>query len=173
MLKSRLAIAAVPVILGLALLAGCKQADTQDTAPAASETASDAAGGMELREAELVLPAVKGNPGAAYLTIANPSGGTRVISSIAIKGVGRTEVHQTAGTTMNKVDQVEIAPATTLSFDPGELHIMAFDVSAALAAGSTTEVTINFISGEKLTAPMKVISVSEAAMGDEHAGMEH
>lgn len=171
----RLSALCAALLVSSAVLSGCKQSADDKGGPAPTEQASDQTGGMELTEAELVLPAVKGNPGAAYFTIANPSGGTRVVSSIAIRGVGRTEVHQTVGTAMNKVEQVEIAPATTLSFDPGELHVMAFDFSSALKAGDKTEVTISFVSGEKLTAPMSVISVTDAAMGGEPdaMGMEH
>ncbi|PKB25451.1 hypothetical protein B0I00_0651 [Novosphingobium kunmingense] len=173
MLYLRLAAATAPMTLGLVLLAGCKQSADTEAAPAATEARDAEAKGMELREAELILPAVKGNPGAAYLTIANPEGGRRVIAAISIEGVGRTEVHRTDGTTMTRVERVEVPPASTLSFDPGELHVMAFDVADALKSGGKTTVRVTFASGDTLAAPMAVLSVSDAAMGEDHAGMEH
>lgn len=173
MLHPRFVMASTAALMALAAISACSPADKKEADGAPSAEASDKTGDMELTEAELILPAVKGNPGAAYFSIANQSGGTRVISAITIDGVGRTEVHQTMGTAMNKVDQVEIAPATTLTFAPGELHLMAFDVSNSLKAGGTTKVKIAFISGEELTAPMKITSVTEAAMGGDHEGMDH
>ncbi len=173
MFQSRFGPALPGLAAALGLLSACQQTPAEAPMAEPSETASEATSGMALENARLVLPAVRGNPGAAYFAIANQSSGTRVISGIEIDGTGKTEVHQTTGSAMNAVDRVEIAPATTMTFSPGDLHVMVFDVSGTLKAGGTTRVRIVFASGEELTGPMKVLSAADAAMGDEHAGMSH
>ncbi|WP_296676160.1 copper chaperone PCu(A)C [Novosphingobium sp.] len=169
----RFATVALPLFAGFAMLSGCQQQAGEQTQAVKATQTSDQPTDMEITDARLVLPAVKGNPGAAYLSIANQSSGTRVISSIAIDGTGRTEVHQTMGTAMNAVDRVEIAPATTMTFKPGNLHVMVYDVSSTMKPGDTTKITISFASGGNLAAPMQIIAAGDAAMGSAHEGMVH
>ena len=115
-----------------------------------------------------MLPAVAGNPGAAYFQINNSAGASTVLGAISINGAGKTEVHQTVGDAMNKVDQVEIAPSTSITFEPGKLHVMVFDIGSTLKAGGTTEMTVTFADGDKVSAPLKI----EAA-GGSMEGMAH
>ena len=43
-------------------------------------------------------------------------------------------------------------------FEPGALHVMAFELDAKLAAGGTAEMTLTFADGDKLSAPLKIES---------------
>ena len=57
---------------------------------------------------------------------------------------------------MSKVDSVEIAPSTSIKFEPGQLHVMAFNLAGNLKAGGTTEMTISFADGDKASATLKI-----------------
>lgn len=161
---------AASLTLGLALLAtaGCQQ-DGAKNGSGSEPAPSEAAANSPLSDARLVLPAVRGNPGAAYFTLTNDTTGTRAISGIQIDGVGKTEVHQTIGTEMTPVERIDVAPGTNIAFEPGKLHVMAFDVSGTLKPGDTTKLTVQFATGDKVSGSMKVESAGAAAMG----GMDH
>ena len=152
---------ALPLVVFAAtvMLGGCKAADQ----PAAAASGA-AAGipGVTLAGARLVLPAVPGNPGAAYFALDNESKSTVAIVSVAIAGAGKTEMHTPD---MKTVDRAEAEPRTTLTFAPGKLHAMVFDVSAELQAGTQTELTVTFSDGDKVSVPAQVQGAGEAAMG--------
>ena len=154
------------VLAATVTLAGCKAADHP---AAAASSAPEDKSGVSVTGARLVLPAVPGNPGAAYFALGNESDGTVAIVSVAITGAGKTEIH-TAG--MNMVDRAEAEPHTTLTFEPGKLHVMVYDVNAALKAGSGTELTVTFADGGKVSVPAKVEGAGAAAMGG-MTGMDH
>ena len=152
---------ALPLVVFAAtvMLGGCKAAD--QPAAAASSTAAGIPG-VTLAGARLVLPAVPGNPGAAYFALDNESKSTVAIVSVAIAGAGKTEIH-TAD--MNMVDRAEAEPRTTLTFAPGKLHVMVYDVNADLKAGTQTELTVTFSDGDKVSVPAQIQGAGEAAMG--------
>ena len=164
----RPALFALPVALAMLALGGCKQ-DAGKTDTKASAATSEPASDLSISDARLVLPAVKGNPGAAYFSVQNASTGTKAIAGIAIDGVGKTETHQTIANEMTSVDRVEIAPGTHITFEPGKLHVMAFDLAGTLKAGGTTRLTVTFATGETASADMAIQSAGESAMG----GMDH
>ena len=164
--------ALVTIALAALSLSACQQPKTEpapekSAAPGMSKGAPEAKPGIELSAGRLVLPAVAGNPGAAYFQINNSAGASTVIAAISINGSGKTEVHQTIGDTMTTVDQVEIAPSTSIKFEPGALHVMVFDLASTLKPGANTELTVTFADGDKVSAPLKI----EAAGGG--GGMEH
>lgn len=161
-----LAVSMLP--LALVALSGCKKEEARTTkeAPAAASTpASD----LSIEAARLVLPAVKGNPGAAYLTVVNRTTGTRSIVSITVDGSERAEMHQTIGTEMNPVDRFDIAPGTSAVFEPGKLHVMVFNLVGNLKAGGKTKVTVRFADGEKVDGTLGIVAPGGEAMG----GMDH
>jgi copper(I)-binding protein len=146
-------------------LAACQQQPAkQDTTAAAPE----AKPGMTLTGGRLVLPAVKGNPGAAYFTLENKGSGAVSLAAVAIEGAARAEVHQSTAETMMPVDSMDIDPGTSVDFKPGELHVMAFELDPNLTAGSKTEVTLTFADGDKLSAMLTIETAGQAAMGTEH-----
>ena len=151
------------VLLATITLGACKAADQP---AAAASSAPEGKPDVTVAGARLVLPAVPGNPGAAYFALNNESKDTVAIASVAIAGTGKTEIH-TAD--MNMVDRAEAEPRTTLTFEPGKLHIMVYDVNADLKAGNETGLTVTFTDGAKVSVPAKVEGAGEAAMG----GMEH
>ncbi|MEQ1542721.1 MAG: copper chaperone PCu(A)C [Novosphingobium sp.] len=164
----RTAAVSIALALGALTLAGCKQ-EAKPQAEATDAPAVEAKPGTTVSEARLVLPAVKGSPGAAYFAVANGSSGTIAIAAVSIDGAAKAEMHQTVGGSMTPVERIDIAPGTAIAFEPGALHVMAYDLADKLKAGSTTEMTITFADGDKVSAPVKIESRGEAAMG----GMDH
>jgi copper(I)-binding protein len=153
---------ALPALLALA---ACQQQPAKQEAPAAVPEAKP---GMALSAGRLVLPAVKGNPGAAYFTLSNSGSGAVSLAAVAIDGAGKAEVHQTMTGTMMPVDQLDIDPGSAVDFKPGALHVMAFDLDPKLAPGGKTEITVTFADGDKLSAELAIESAGQAAMGAEH-----
>jgi len=158
------ALAAIAAPLALVLtLAACQQktGDAGNPEPTTSAAAPDAKPGSSLSEGRLVLPAVGGNPGAAYFTLTNAGKAPVSIAAIAVTGAARAEMHQTSGGAMRAVSKADVAPGASLKFEPGSSHVMLFDLDPKLAAGGTTELTVTFADGDKISAPLTI----EAAGG--------
>ncbi len=168
-------------LFALALTA-CQQDKSADPAPAATDAASEAASaapaakpGLALSGATLVLPAVSGNPGAVYFTLTNGSDKPATLAAVTIDGATKTEMHETRGGTMVPVTTLAIKPGETVKFERGSHHVMAFELAAKLAPGSTGEVTLTFADGDKLSAPLKIEAAGAAAMMEGHdmKAMDH
>lgn len=148
----------------LIALPGCKQ-----EAPQAPAKTAESKTGVTLSEGTLRLPAVKGNPGAAYFTIANTAtSGTISIVSLAITGAGQAEIHTTKDGAMSPVDRLDVEAGSTVKFEPGGLHVMAFDLDPALAAGSATDLTVTFADGTASVLPLKLEAAGAADHGASH-----
>lgn len=158
---------AVPLAVSLSLLAlgACGRAAKQ--AEPAATSAPETKDGVTVTGGTLLLPVVAGNPGGAYFVIENQSSNTVSIAAIAIGGVGKTEIHQTMGGEMKPVDRLDVEPKVAMKFERGGLHVMAFEVEARLKAGETTEMTITFTDGDKLSVPLKIEAMGTAAMHGE------
>lgn len=164
---------ALPVFaLAAALtLASCQEAP--DKPEAAASGAIEAKPGVKITDARLVLPAVAGNPGAAYLVIDNQTKDMVSIAAITVQGAGKTEMHAMDGNSMQPLERVDIAAGTTRRFEPGKLHVMVFELSADLAAGGETEITLTFTDGDKTSLAARIESMSDAAMGGMHSDEAH
>jgi copper(I)-binding protein len=148
------------LVLALAL-AACQQQ------PAGSEAEPDAKPGLSVSDGVLVLPAVKGNPGAALFSITNGSGQPTTLAAVHIDGAGKTEMHETKGGKMEPLNWVQLNAGETVRFERGGKHVMVFDVTEKLAAGGSTEMTLTFSGGDKLSTPVAI----EAAGGGD--AMDH
>ncbi len=148
--------------VSLAALSACGQQPAKDEA---ASTAPEAKPGLTLSEGTLVLPAVKGNPAAGYFTLINTGDKAVTLAAVSVTGAARAEMHETTGESMAPLATLEIKPGETVKFERGGKHVMAFELDPALTAGGTTELTLTFADGDKLSAPLKL----EAPGG----GMEH
>ncbi len=147
--------------LAVATLAACKQ-----EAPAAAVAAKP---GIMLSDGQLRLPAVKGNPGAAYFTVANTATrGTISITGIAIAGAEKAEMHETKDGVMRAVDRVDVEAGSTVKFAPGGLHVMAFDLDQALTAGGTGNLTATFADGSTAAVPLQLVTAGGVEHGASH-----
>ena len=145
----------------LALGACQKQAEPTSPGPeagASSAAAPDAKPGLSVTGGRLVLPAVKGNPGAAYFTLANGSDKPVSIAAIDVAGAGMAMLHETkqmeGHSSMLDMAAPELEPGETVVFAPGGKHVMVDAVPDGLKPGSSVEMTITFADGDKLSAPL-------------------
>lgn len=159
---------AMTSVLGVA---ACQEAS--DKPEAAASGSIEAKPGVKIGEARLVLPAVAGNPAAAYLVIDNTTKDMVSIAAVSVQGAAKTEMHTMEGDSMKPVDRVDVEAGTTMRFEPGKLHIMVFELSPDLAAGGETEFTLTFTDGDKTSIPAKIESMSDAAMGGMHSDGAH
>lgn len=153
--------APLALALGALALAGCGN----KREPAASELA-DAPGGISISDARLVLPAVKGNPGAVYFTVHNDSASDRTIGDVAVRGAQSAMIHQTTMrngmSEMHPMPQTEVPARGELAFAPGGYHVMAMNLDDSLAKGGTTDVTLDFDNGEKAVFPAEILAAGDA-----------
>jgi copper(I)-binding protein len=141
-------------------LAGCGEKPEQ------VETGPEAPEGISITDARLMLPAVKGNPGAAYFDVKNDSAKSVMIRAVSVAGAGCAMLHQ-MGTwnnqpSMDEILQIAVPANGDLKFEPGGLHVMANDLADTVTAGGTAEVTLTFVGGDKISFPAEV-----RAAGDE------
>lgn len=159
----RIALVAAFSLGAIGVLAACQKSTPATAAP-------DAKPGSTLLDARLVLPAVKGNPGAAYFTLANTSANPTTVAAISIAGAEKAEMHQTSGNSMAAVKSIVVKPGASLKFAPGGYHVMVFGIAPTLVAGGQSEITVVFADGDKVSAPLKLDPVGAMAMdhGDMH-----
>lgn len=157
----------LPLAVSLSLLAlgACGQEAKQ--AEAAATGAPEAKEGVAVTGGIFLLPIVTGNPGAAYFVVDNQSSNTVSIAAVAIDGVGKTAIHQTMGGEMKSVDRFDVEPKVAMKFERGGLHLMAFEVDDKLKAGATTEMTITFTDGDKISVPLKIEAMGAAGAAGE------
>jgi copper(I)-binding protein len=137
-------------------LASCNQQ------PAATADQTPAAGQISVTEGKLVLPAVAGNPGAAYFTVSNKTAQAASLAAVSVEGATKAEMHETSGGSMQPLTTLTLGPGATLTFAPGEKHVMVFGVPKTLQAGATSSITLTFAGGKTASGPLRVA----AAGGD-------
>lgn len=143
----------VPVLLIATTLSlgGCQESS------APTEIAPEGIPGVSASNGRLVLPAVKGNPGAAYFDIINAGDEFVAMRTVDVAGAKMTTMHQTV--TANGASEMRAMQPLTLNkgepvkFEPGGKHAMAMDLDPELKAGDTTEITVTFAGGDKLSFP--------------------
>lgn len=146
----------------LAPLAALALTACQQQAEAPADKNPDGKPGLGASDGMLVLPAVKGNPGAGYFTLNNGSGKAVTLAGVSIEAAQSAEMHETKDGKMSSLDQVDLAPGATVKFAPGGKHVMAFNLKPEIATGSVVEMTLTFSDGDKLSAPLKVMAAGSA-----------
>ncbi len=159
---------ALPLAASLSVLALAACGGAKDEEKAAPTAAPEAKPGISISAGKMILPAVSGNPGGVYFTLENGGEAKVAIASIAIDGVGKTEVHETVGGQMKPVERLDVEGKSTLKFERGGLHVMAFELDGKLQAGGTTEMTVTFSDGDKVSAPLKLESMGGMDHGSSH-----
>jgi copper(I)-binding protein len=118
--------------------------------------------GVAVTNARLMLPAVKGNPGAVYFDVANTGSGSRVIRAVEVEGAGSAMMHVMVDGAMQDAAQMMVGPGETVKLEPGGRHVMAMGLADTVTAGSSADVTLTFVGGAKMSFPAEV-----RAAGDE------
>ena len=121
--------------------------------------------GLEITNARLVLPAVSGNPAAVYFDAAFNGPNGISITGAEVEGAASATVHAMMEydfeMTMAEAGPVAIRNGETLTFGPGELHVMAFELAEGVEAGGSVEVTLKTIGGDKHKFSAKVQAAGE------------
>jgi periplasmic copper chaperone A len=108
------------------------------------------------------LPAVPGRPAAAYFTLhGGPADATLI--AVATPGAARAELHESMANGMRRAASVPLAAAGSVSFTPGDRHVMLFDVNPRLKPGASVPLTLSFADGRTLTASAKVVGAADPA----------
>jgi periplasmic copper chaperone A len=119
-------------------------------------------------EAAIVrLPAVKGNPGAAYFILKGGPVDDRLMAVSSPLAV-RAEMHEMAmdGGKMNMapIDGGLAVPAKRqIAFETGGKHVMLFDISPKMTDGEKMPLTLLFASGTTLETQADVVAPGEDA----------
>jgi len=115
---------------------------------------------LSVSDAWVRLPAVKGQPGAAYFTVHGGATDDRlalVTGELAI----RSEMHESMKSggmmSMKPLDSgVAIPAGTDVAFKPGGLHVMLYDIRPDLKPPGPMALTLRFASGTSLTISAEV-----------------
>jgi copper(I)-binding protein len=154
-------LAPLALALGTLALAAC-----QSKHEAAAGDVADAPGGISISDARLVLPAVKGNPGAVYFTVHNDSASDRTIGDVEVKGAQSAMIHQTTNANgmseMHAMPQAKVPAGGVLTLAPGGFHVMAMDLDNSVTKGGTTDIALSFDDGEKAVFPAEVLAAGDA-----------
>jgi len=121
---------------------------------------------LAVRDAWVRLPAVPGNPAAAYFTVKGGPVADQLVSVDSSKAE-RIELHESKMTdgkmSMRPLDRVEVPAGGTLVFAPGANHAMVFGVDPSVQPNGTLPLTLHFASGKALTADAHAVSAGDAA----------
>lgn len=160
-MMKRPALLLIGALLGASALAGCQQAANDDPAVATPDS------GMSLlaSDAQLVLPPVRGNPGAAYFTLTNSGKMPATLTGVTIEGIGSTMMHETTATGMDMLDSVEVPAGGSIRFERGGKHVMAMGLPENGEAATQLNMTLIFADGSKVSAPLRVVKAGDAGMG--------
>ena len=140
----RARIPALALVIGLVVvLGGCSSSGAS-----VSFATSAAAAGIAVSDA-WARAAAQGGTSAAYLTIGNSGSTADRLLSVSTPAAGSAQVHETMSdpsgmTGMQPVDGIDVPPGGQVVLKPGGYHIMLMELSRALTAGETIQLTLVF-----------------------------
>jgi copper(I)-binding protein len=106
--------------------------------------------GVGVKDAYVRLPAVAGNPGAAYFTVRGGKTPDRLVS-VSSDMAARVELHasrmQAGVMTMAPLDGIDVPADGSVALAPGGAHVMLFGLPATLKKGAEIPFTLRFKSG--------------------------
>ena len=109
--------------------------------------------GLTVSNARVMLAPVEGNPAAVYFDLAYEGERGISISGAEVEGAGSATVHDMMEynfeMTMAEAGPIALTNGTEKRFEPGSLHVMAFEPTDALVAGAKTEVTLKIAGGKR------------------------
>jgi hypothetical protein len=139
----RIALAAAAV-----LVAGCQQK---------AELKAD---GAWLR-----LPAVTGNPGAAYFTVHGGSEPAALLA-VGVPFAARSELHESmagdhGSMAMKPLEQVAVPARGEVKFAPGGRHLMVYDIAPKVQPGTRVPLTLAFADGKRIEVQAVVVAAGD------------
>jgi len=135
------------VLAGMTALGGCGETETP------VEEVEGVVPGLTVSNARMMLAPVSGNPAAVYFDVAYDGERGVSISGAEVAGAASATVHDMMEynfqMTMAEAGPIALTSGSERKFEPGALHIMAFEPSDDLAAGGTAEVTLKISGGKR------------------------
>lgn len=120
-----------------------------------------------MRQAWVRLPAVAGQPAAAYFTLTGDREGetlVRVESAVAAKAELHASMAGGAGMmTMKPLDRVPLPAGGTLDFKPGGYHVMLIGLDAQIKPGTAVPLRFGFADGKTTEAEAKTVNAGDPA----------
>lgn len=154
-MKSKRSITTLCISTMVLVLAAC---GSETEAPVEAVAAGDCPPGITVSDGWLALPAVAGNPAAAYFTITNDNDRSVSIRAVEVIGSDSAMLHETSewngAMDMQELFQQPVEAGETLEFAPGGKHAMVFGISDGFEAGGESEVTLTFVGGDKCSFPV-------------------
>lgn len=96
-------------------------------------------------------PGAKAN--AAYMQLLNPSSSPVTITSLTANCCAELMLHRTLykndRAIMEHVDQITVPEHSSITMEPGGLHIMLMRIKSPLTAGDIIEVQLHFANGDQ------------------------
>lgn len=113
------------------------------------------------------LPAVAGQPGAAYFTLTGGSRPERLVK-VASALAGRAELHASMKgmggmATMKPLDGIDLPADGTISFAPAGNHVMLYGIDPVVKPGTAIPIRFGFASGRTAEGEAKTVSAGEGA----------
>jgi copper(I)-binding protein len=124
---------------------------------------------LSVDKAWVRLTPVDGAPSGAYFTL---KGGARdeTLTAISVPDAARAEMHESTDrggiTGMRELKLVAVRAGGSVTFAPGDKHVMLFGLKPTVRAGTTTPITFTFASGQKITVNAKVMPPGGSAPAD-------
>lgn len=122
--------------------------------------AAQSADQLVVRDAWVREAARTDRASGGYVVIENTSTQPARLVAAQIEGVGVVELHlaRMANETMSmeKVADITIPPNSRVELKPGSYHLMLFQMTKALEAGTKTNLTLRFANGVTKTVPADV-----------------
>lgn len=135
------------------------------------DAAPEAPAGITVENGWMALPAVSGNPAAVYFTISNGGAAETSLAGAFVAGAQSAMLHETMAMdgmmAMEEMSSTAIGAGETVTFAPGGKHVMAMNLADDLAAGGTTEATLTFATGDKVSFPVTIYAAGEMPEGTE------
>ena len=124
-----------------------------------------------VEQAEVRLPAVKGNPGAAYFTLKGGATDER-LAEVSSPQVIRVALHDSSMKdgmmSMSKMESgVAIPAGGSVAFAPGGRHAMLFDINPSVKPGGTLKLIFTYGDGSKVETDATVKAAGDPM--NEHA----
>jgi periplasmic copper chaperone A len=119
------------------------------------------------------------NPNSsAYVTVHNLGDATDRLMSLSCAGAKRCSLHnhvtEDGIMKMRAVETLKVGAGKHIAFKPGGYHIMLFDVSAPLQAGTTTTIVFSFEKAGDISVDVDVLTLRDSAkMGSHEEGDDH
>lgn len=140
-----------PALAALLLLAACKGHDADP----------------KVTQAWVKLPAVAGQPAAAYFTIQGGSGDDKLIK-IETTLAKHTDMHESMTgmhnmASMAPIDHVDVPAGATVRFAPGGNHAMVYGLDPVVVPGTAVPLRFGFASGKTAEAEAKSVAAGEGA----------